>query len=147
MAKYVFPAVFKPAEEGGYYVTFPDLENCFTDGDTQEEALENANDVLNLMLYDEKAENIPEHTNINDIKVPKNGFASLILADTEAYREVIERENNPIKFAMKKAKLNIKQLSELLEAPYRTCQEWNAGRKRPAAWVEKLVIEKIESVM
>lgn len=147
MAKYVFPAVFTPAEEGGYLVTFPDLENVFTDGDTQEEALENASDALNLMLYDEAKENIPEATDISEVKAPKGGFVNYILADTVAYREVIERENNPIKYAMKKAKLNIKQLSELLEAPYRTVQDWNSGRKRPSKWVEKLVVEKIESVM
>ena len=44
------------------------------------------------------------------------------MADTVAYQEVIDRENNPIKYAMKKAGLNIKKLSLLLDAPYRTVQ-------------------------
>ena len=74
MAKYSFPAVFAPAEEGGYFITFPDLENCFTDGDTTEEALENASDALNLMLYDEKPENIPQPTPIEKVKAPAGGF-------------------------------------------------------------------------
>ena len=69
----------------------------------------------------------------------------MILADTVAYKAVMERENNPIKYAMKKAGVNIKQLANLLKAPYRTVQEWNAGRRMPPAWVQKLVIEKIEA--
>ncbi|MBO6245751.1 MAG: helix-turn-helix transcriptional regulator [Anaerovibrio sp.] len=85
-------------------------------------------------------------TPIKEIKAPEGGFVSMILADTVAYQDVIERENNPIKYARKKAKMNIKQLADLLGAPYRTVQEWNAGRRMPPKWVEKLVIEKIESV-
>ena len=44
-------------------------------------------------------------------------------------------ENNPIKYARKKAGLNIKKRSELLGAPYRTVQDWNAGRCMPPGWV------------
>ena len=146
MAKYAFPAVFAPAEEGGYLVTFPDLGNCFTDGDTVEDSLENATDALNLMLVDEVPEKIPNPTPIEQIVAPAGGFVSMVLADTVAYQEVIDRENNPIRYARKKANLNIKQLADLLGAPYRTVQEWNAGRRMPPKWVEKLVVEKIESV-
>lgn len=55
-------------------------------------------------------------------------------------------ENNPIKYARKKAGLNIKKLSELFGAPYRTVQDWNAGRRMPPGWVQRLIVEKIESV-
>ena len=50
MAKYVFPAIFTP-EESGYTIVFPDVKNCFTEGDNLTEAMENANDVLCMMLY------------------------------------------------------------------------------------------------
>ena len=145
MAKYLFPALFTwESDDKVYHVTFPDLENVFTDGYTKEEAVENAADALNLMLHDEDPENIPAPTPIEQVKAPKGGFVSLILADTVAYQEIIDRENNPIKYARKRAKLNIKQLADLLGAPYRTVQEWNAGRRMPPKWVEKLVVEKIE---
>ncbi len=36
----------------GYVVTFRDLENVFTEGDTYEEALFNARDVLDILLLD-----------------------------------------------------------------------------------------------
>ena len=33
MAKYVYPAVFTPEEDGGYSINFPDIEGCFTQGE------------------------------------------------------------------------------------------------------------------
>lgn len=96
MAKYIYPAVFTWSDEDKtYYVTFPDINNCFTDGETVTEALENASDVLNLMVYDLESNNmpIPEATPLEDVPAPKKGFINLVLADTAAYQEVIEREN------------------------------------------------------
>ena len=53
MAKYLYPAVFTK-EASGYSVNFPDLKNCFTSGETLEEAQNMASDVLCLTLYDLK---------------------------------------------------------------------------------------------
>lgn len=158
MAKYVYPAVIskmEDAEYGSYYhVIFPDIEGCFTDGDTMEEALENAADVLNFMMYGVEHDNkglsarnrINKPTPINEIKKENAAdVVTLVYADTVIYGEIIKRENNPIRYAREKAGLNIKQLAELLQAPYRTVQDWNAGKKFPPKWVEKLVIEKIET--
>ena len=41
--KFIYPAVFKKTEDGRYKGTFPDLEGCFGEGDTLDEAIENAN--------------------------------------------------------------------------------------------------------
>lgn len=86
--KYVYPAVFSHDEEG-YYVHFPDIENCFTDGDTLEEAIENANDVLPLMLstFEDDNDPIPAPTPIDEVAVEKGEFASLVYADTIEYRK------------------------------------------------------------
>ena len=54
------------------------------------------------------------------------------------------RTNNAIREAREKAGLNIKQLAELLGAPYRTIQEWNAGRMSPPEWIERIIIAEIE---
>ena len=43
-----------------------------------------------------------------------------------------------------KAGLNIKGLAELLHAPYRTVQDWNAGKRMPPTWMPNLIVEKIE---
>ncbi len=43
-------AVFDPAEEGGYNVSFPDFPGCVTFGRTFEEAKEMAQEVLELWI-------------------------------------------------------------------------------------------------
>jgi len=45
-----YPAVFDPADEGGYNVSFPAFPGCFTFGNNFEEAKEKAQEVLELWL-------------------------------------------------------------------------------------------------
>ena len=52
-----------------------------------------------------------------------------------------------IKEAREKAGLTIKELAELLGAPYRTVQDWNAGKSKPVEWAERLILEKLERIM
>lgn len=56
MAKYVYAAVFTKEENGQYSVVFKDLEGCYTCGDSLEEAIEMAEDVLALTLYGYESE-------------------------------------------------------------------------------------------
>ncbi len=44
------PAILEPQVEGGYFVRFPDLEEAISEGDTLDEALFNAAEVLSLTL-------------------------------------------------------------------------------------------------
>jgi predicted RNase H-like HicB family nuclease len=41
-----FIVILEPAEEGGFNVNVPALDGCFTEGDTEEEALENAREAI-----------------------------------------------------------------------------------------------------
>ncbi len=41
-----FNIVLEKAEEGGFNVTVPALDGCYTEGDTEEEALENAREAI-----------------------------------------------------------------------------------------------------
>ena len=41
-----FNVVLEPAEEGGFNVTVPALDGCFTQGETEEEALRNAKEAI-----------------------------------------------------------------------------------------------------
>lgn len=87
MAKYVFPAVFE--EEGGAYsVYFPDIEGCFTCGDSLAQAMEMAQDALALMLYDYEADGrmIPEPSAPGTIQAG-SGFVSYVCADTLEYQK------------------------------------------------------------
>ena len=41
-----FNIILEPAEEGGFNVIVPALDGCFTQGETEEEALENAKEAI-----------------------------------------------------------------------------------------------------
>ena len=87
--KYVYPALFV-VEDDGIIVTFPDLDDTFTDGATMQEAFENAEDVLNLMLWnhEEEKEEIPPPSLPEQITVPQGATLTMIKADTLAYRKI-----------------------------------------------------------
>ena len=36
------------------------------------------------------------------------------------------------------------ELARRLEAPLRTLEDWEAGRRTPPEWIEKIIVEKIE---
>ena len=88
MSKYVYPAVFTP-EEKGYSINFPDLEGCFTCGDSLQDGLEMARDVLALVLYgyEKEGKEIPKPTERNKIRVEKGEFVNYVMCDTMEYRK------------------------------------------------------------
>lgn len=45
-----FNIILEPAEEGGFNVTVPALTGCYTQGDTEEEALQNAQEAIRCYL-------------------------------------------------------------------------------------------------
>ena len=51
MSRYAYPAIFEPEAEGGYSVHFPDLQGCYTCGDTLADAIYMAEDVLAFTLF------------------------------------------------------------------------------------------------
>ncbi len=48
-----------------------------------------------------------------------------------------------IKEARIKAGLTQRDMTTLLLVPYRTVQDWEANRRKPPIYVEKLVVEKL----
>lgn len=54
----IYPALIKQTEDSRYLVTFPDLEEAITEGETLEEALFNAVEVLTLTLEGRMEEGI-----------------------------------------------------------------------------------------
>ena len=44
--KFIYPAVFRKTEKGTYKGYFPDLAECYGEGDTLDEAIEEANEVI-----------------------------------------------------------------------------------------------------
>lgn len=51
-----------------------------------------------------------------------------------------------IKEARLAAGLTQRKMSELLEIPLRTIEEWEAGRRKPPIYVEKLIVEKLNNM-
>jgi len=98
--KYVYPAIFKK-DTDGIIVTFPDLPDTFTDGDTMEEAFENAEDVLNLMLWgkEENKKEIPPPTPADKINLSDGSMLAMIKADTLAYRRIYDKNLQSIVYA------------------------------------------------
>ena len=93
--KYIYPAIFHLEKEGGFSIFFPDIEGCFSQGDTLSEALEMATDALNLMLWELEEEKavIPKPSLPNTIKTKdKNDFITIISADTIEYRKKYDKK-------------------------------------------------------
>lgn len=61
MKEYRFTAVVEK-DQDGYYVFCPELQGCYTQGDTYEEAVENIRECIRLHIEDRLAsgEEIPE---------------------------------------------------------------------------------------
>lgn len=53
---------------------------------------------------------------------------------------------NAIKEARQEAGLTIKRMSELLEIPTRTIEAWEAGDRKPPAYVERLIVKELKSI-
>ena len=85
--KYVYVALFEPAEEGGFNVSVPDIPGCFTCGDTMAESISMVEDALSMMLvrYEDDGDVIPPARAIKDLD-GKGGILSYVLADTVEWR-------------------------------------------------------------
>ena len=60
-----FNVILEPAEEGGFNVSVPALDGCFTQGETEEEALQNAKEAI--LCYLEGLEKLNEIKSKPDI--------------------------------------------------------------------------------
>lgn len=89
MKKLFYPALFHKAEEGGFWVSFPDLPECLTDGDDMTQAYEQAVDALGLAITSRKNENelIPQPSAPDHIAIDEDAFLVVVEFDLDAYRK------------------------------------------------------------
>ena len=87
MNRLFYPAIFHKAEEGGFWVTFPDIPECMTQGDNMEQAYEMAVDALGLSLssMEEMGEQIPEASPLERIQV-EDGILVIVEFNMAEYR-------------------------------------------------------------
>jgi antitoxin HicB len=97
-----WPVDLIPAQEGGYIVNFPDLPNGWSQGETQAEALAQAEDLLEEMILGMMAHNEEVPLPSPARGRPTVSLPALTAAKLEAYR------------AMRAAGLNKSQLAERL---------------------------------
>lgn len=78
---YMYPALFQP-DGDMWTVTFPDIDNAFTSADTLEEAIIDAQAVLEDCMYfrEEQDDEIPVPSKLNDIVLPSGGFVQMVVA-------------------------------------------------------------------
>ena len=79
MNKLFYPALFHKAEEGGFWVSFPDFPECLTDGDDMSQAYEMAVEALGLALVSRKEEKeaIPVPMEIDKLS-PEDGTLVIV---------------------------------------------------------------------
>ena len=84
--RYSYPAIFFP-DENCVGVHFYDAENWLTFGRTFEEAIDNAEDVLNFALWsaEKDGDEIPKPTALKDVVLKERESVMMIHADTDAY--------------------------------------------------------------
>ncbi|MCG9969649.1 type II toxin-antitoxin system HicB family antitoxin [Pelotomaculum terephthalicicum JT] len=88
--EYIFPAIFEQNSDGSYTITYPDLPGCVSEGKSLSNAMDMAQSALTQWveyLLDEK-ENIPNASNIKNIKPLNNQFVNLVRAEIRDNRAV-----------------------------------------------------------
>ena len=87
MNKLFYPATFHKAEEGGFWVTFPDFPECMTQGDDMEEAYRMSVDALGLAITStiEDGNGLPSATEPDSLQ--EDGTTVIIEFDYETYRK------------------------------------------------------------
>lgn len=90
---FVYPAVIHP-EEGGFWAEFPDLEGCFTQGDTLNEVLYNCKESLEpyILARLENDEKLPNASEINLLEADSESIKTLVQVDVD-----LNRSNQSVK--------------------------------------------------
>ena len=135
--KVIYPVLFYEEKEGGYSVFVPDLEDATTCGDTLENAMYMAEDLIAGLILDkiEEGDKIPNASKIEDVSFEKleksleienwnyvSKFKTYIAVDISAFaekwgKELIKKTVNIPKWVNTKAEeLNINFTKTLEEA-------------------------------
>lgn len=89
MNKLFYPALFHKAEEGGFWVSFPDIPECLTQGDDMAQAYEMAVEALGLALTcrEKEQQPIPSSSDPTAISPEPDSFLAVIEFDMLAYKK------------------------------------------------------------
>ena len=86
--KFFYPALFHKEDDGGFWVSFPDIPECLTQGTDMSQAYEMAVDALGLALADRmKENNVPVPTSIDFLVIAENSYPVIIEFDLLEYKK------------------------------------------------------------
>lgn len=86
---YNYPAFFEKNELGGYSVWFPDLPECYTDGDDMNDAVTMAAEAMELVIesYIDNGHEVPRPS--FDIEAPDGARLALVSADIDGTNRLV----------------------------------------------------------
>lgn len=89
MNKLFYPALFHKSDESGFWITFPDLPECMTQGDDMADAYKMAVDALGVCLTDMEKSHIPfpAASSPDSIVLEPNSFLAVIEFDMLLYKK------------------------------------------------------------
>ena len=97
MSKLFYPAVFHKKEGKGYWVEFPDLPGCFSDGSDVNETMEHAQEALALYLDQSDIpfeQTIPQPSDIDNVmKNFPNEAVMLVEYDAAKYARLFKTKS------------------------------------------------------
>lgn len=131
MSKLFYPALFHTAEEGGFWISFPDFADCLTQGETMEEAYDMAVDALGLCITDllKEKSSLPEPSSPKDIVLDPDAILLVVGFDLEEYRR----------------KHNSKAIKKTLSIPEWLNEEALALNINFSAVLQEALIQKIQN--
>ena len=141
--KIYYPAIFYQGENGKFIGIVPDLQGCLTQGDDLTDAMYWIKDAMGTWLDDPMEKDYPPPSKVSDIDTSEypNAIVNIIEFDFDEWKESL----NLIHKSREKAGMSVKELAELIGAPYRTLKNWDDGTTKPPKWLQKLIVEKIEN--
>lgn len=88
MDRLFYPAIFHKAEEGGFWVTFPDIPECMTQGEDIQHAYEMTVEALGLSIttMEEEGTALPKASEPDRIQVDTDEFLVVVEFDLMEYR-------------------------------------------------------------
>lgn len=87
--KLFYTALFHKAEEGGFWVSFPDIPECLTEGDDMGQAYAMAVDALGLVLSEKEAagEQFPTPSMPDELAAEDDAYAVIVEFDMLEYKK------------------------------------------------------------
>ncbi len=139
MKEAIYPAIFHKAEAGGYWVEFPDLPGCVTEGDSLEEAFNMAADALFVWIKEDEGDR-PKPTDISTVKTENGDFATLIKAEPyESDSAVKFKAAEAIENGLAERKLNKNQAAQILGVDRSYFTYIVNGKKTPSPEMAKRI--------